>query len=157
MEPRLVAYGWTQNGPVALPPRAMAYGVGALLIAMALVGLTLGYRAAQRQTAAPGLDDVASSVSDGVLIARPIVELPPPVAAAPAPDDAAKAAADKAKADDIATKAAAAQAVQTKPSKGAGDIDEILASPTEKPPAPAKATADEAPPPGPPVKSDVPF
>ena len=48
----------------------------------------------------------------------------------------------------------AAQAVQAKPSKPAGSIDEILASPSEKPPAPVKPSADEAPPT---AQSDVPF
>ena len=37
------------------------------------------------------------------------------------------------------------------------DIDQILASPSERPTAPTKQGGDEAAPPGPPVKSDVPF
>jgi hypothetical protein len=37
-----------------------------------------------------------------------------------------------------------------------GDIDQIMTSPTEKPPAPVKAPP-EAPPGTAPVKSDVPF
>jgi hypothetical protein len=78
-----------------------------------------------------------------------------------APDaDQAKqdaADADQAKADALAAKAAAAQAVQAKPSKPTGNIDDILTSPSEKPPAPVKPSADEAPPPGAPVKTDVPF
>jgi len=152
-----MAYSWTENGPVSLPPRSIAYGVGALLLVLAVAGVGLGYRAALRQSGAPGLDD-ASASADGTLIAKPIVDLPPAVTAPePAKDDKkADADADKAKADALARQLAAAQAIQAKPSKTAGDIDDILTSPSEKPPAPAKAP-DEAPPPGPPVKSDVPF
>ena len=50
-----------------------------------------------------------------------------------------------------------AQEIQAKPSKPGGDIDDILTSPNEKPPAQVKPAADEAPPPGAPVKTDVPF
>jgi hypothetical protein len=57
----------------------------------------------------------------------------------------------------LAAKAAMAQEIQAKPSKPGGDIDDILASPSEKPPAAVKPGADEAPPSSAPVKTDVPF
>ncbi len=153
-----MANSWTQSGPVSLPPRSLAYGVGALLFLLAVAGVGLGYRAALRQSGAPGLTDDTSGAADGTLIAKPIVDLPPPVTApAQADDKKPDADADKAKADALAAQTAAAQAIQAKPSKTEGDIDDILTSPSEKPPAPAKAPTDEAPPPGPPVKSDVPF
>jgi len=153
-----MAYSWTENGPVSLPPKSIAYGVGALLLVLAVAGAGLGYRAALRQSGAPGLADDTADASDGTLIAKPIVDLPPPVAApAPTEDKKPDADADKAKADALAAQTAAAQAIQAKPSKTAGNIDDILTSASEKPPAPAKPPADEAPPPGPPVKSDVPF
>ena len=146
---------WTPDGPISLPPRALAYGAGAAIAAMAVVGIGLGFNASLRQSGAPGLADPGQNVSaDGTLIAKPIVELPPPVTAAneAGAENTAVNAAD-AEGDKIDAQTAAAQAVQSKPSKAAGDIDQILTSPTEKPPAPIKAPADEAPP----VKSDVPF
>ena len=84
------------------------------------------------------------------------MDLAPPTAA---PDDK-KADADDSdddtdKSDALAAKTAAAQAIQAKPANPGGDIDDVLASPTEKPPTPTKAP-DESPP-GTPVKSDVPF
>jgi hypothetical protein len=146
---------WTPDGPISLPPRTLAYGAGAVIAAMAVVGIGLGFNASLRQSSAPGVEGVGQSASaDGAPIASPIVELPPPVAAASdeASTNTTTNAVD-AEADTIDAQTAAAQAVQSKPSKSAGDIDQILTSHTEKPPAPVKATADEAPP----VKSDVPF
>ncbi|MGI9168602.1 MAG: hypothetical protein ACR2FH_00295 [Caulobacteraceae bacterium] len=158
----VMASTWTQNGPVSLPPRSLAYGAAALLVALAAAGVALGLRAAWRESGAPGLaaGSAASASSDDTLTARPIVGLPAP---AP-PPDAAKdetqsddtAAADQSKADTIAAKTVAAQAIQAKPSQPAGNIDDILTSASEKPAAPVKPPADEAPP-GAPVKSDVPF
>jgi hypothetical protein len=151
---------WTENDPVSLPPRPLAYAAGALLVALALAGVTLGLRAASRESGAPDLGGGPAAVASGddTLTAKPIVDLPAPVAAPEeATTDKADAADDQAKADAIAAKTAAAQEIQAKPSKPAGDIDQILTSASEKPPAPAKPAADEAPPPGAPVKSDVPF
>jgi hypothetical protein len=155
-----MASDWTENGPISLPPRSLAYGVGAMIALLAVIGVALGLRAAWREPAAPGLDSDASQNASGddAIAAQPIVELPPPVAA-PAPAKDAKAdatATDEAKAKALAAQTAAAQAIQAKPSKAAGDIDAILTSASEKPPAPVKPPADEAPPEAP-VKSDVPF
>ena len=152
---------WTDNGPVSLPPRSLAYGAGALLVALAIAGVALGLRAAWREAGAPDLGGgPATAVSGGdTLVAKPIVDLPAAVAEPePATDEAKpdQAATDQARADAIAVKTAAAQAIQAKPSKPAGNIDDILTSASEKPPASAKPAADEAPP-GAPVKSDVPF
>ena len=145
---------WTEDGPVALPPKPLAMGVGAALILLACVGVGLGIRAAWKQNGAPELGaTAASSDSADTLIAKPIVDLP-----APTPANAVnEVVADKDQnADVIDEKTAEAQKIQATPSQSGGDIDQILASPTEKPPPPAKPTAEEAPP-GPPVKSDVPF
>lgn len=157
-----MATAWIENGPVSLPPRPLAYGAGALVFILALVGVALGMRAAWREAGAPDLGGgrAQSAAGDDTLIAKPIVEPPPP---APAPEPAKDeektdaASAGKQKADTLAAQTAAAQAIQAKPSKPAGSIDDILTSASEKPPAPVKPAADETPPPGPPVKSDVPF
>lgn len=144
---------WTAHQPIALPPRSLAYAAAALLGALVVFGLASGFLATLRQASAPGVggDSSAQTAADGTLIAKPIVEIQAPTAAEPADAQADKADAS-ADAQDIASQAAAAQAVQAKPSKAGGNIDDILTSPTEKPPAPVKAP-DEAPP----VKTDVPF
>lgn len=156
-----MANAWTSNGPVSTPPRPLAYFAGLLLVILAVAGVALGLRAAWRQAGAPSLSGGTAEASsdDDTLTAKPIVDLPAPVAAPEPAKDAANDTndADEAKADAIAAKTAAAQAIQSKPAKTGGDIDDILASTSEKPPAAAKPAADEAPPPGPPVKSDVPF
>jgi hypothetical protein len=149
-----MADGWIENGPVSLPPRALAYGAGALVLVLAVVGGGLGYDAAWRRQAGPELNATGPANQPGDLVAKPIVEIAPP---APAPeeskdeDTADDQANDEAKADALT---AAAQANQGKDAKG--DIDQIMASPTEKPPAPVKGPP-EAPPGTAPVKSDVPF
>lgn len=152
---------WTGNGPVSLPPKWLAYTAGAIVMALAVVGVGMGIRAAFRDGGAPDLGGVSDSTADkNTLVAAPIVQAPPPAAAPDASADANKddaADADQGKADALAAKAAMAQEIQAKPSKPAGNIDDILASPSEKPPAPVKPGADEAPPPGAPVKTDVPF
>jgi hypothetical protein len=154
-----MASAWIENGPVSLPPRSLAYGVGAALFLLAFVGVGLGLRAAWRESGAPGLagDSSQSADSADTLIAKPIVELPPPPVANEADNEATTdVKEDDSKADAIQEKTAEAQQVQATASKSGGDIDKILASPTEKPTAPAKPVTDETPP-GPPVKSDVPF
>jgi hypothetical protein len=152
---------WTRNGPVSLPPRWLAYTAGAMVMALAVVGVGMGIRAAFRDGGAPDLGGVADGAADkSTLVAAPIVQPPPPVAAPDASADTGKddaADADQDKADALAAKAAMAQEIQAKPSKPGGDIDDILASPNEKPPAPVKTGADEAPPSSAPVKTDVPF
>jgi hypothetical protein len=146
--------GWIDNGPVSLPPRALAYGAGLLVLAMAVVGGGLGFSAAWRRQAAPELSAAGPANQPGDIIAKPIVEIaPPPPAPEESKDDSADDQAnDAAKAD---AQTAAAQAIQGKPDAN-GDIDQIMTSSTEKPPAPVKPATDEAPP-GAPVKSDVPF
>ncbi len=149
---------WTGEGPVSLPPRGLAYSAGALVFLLALVGIGLGFRAAWRSPTEPGLGDASSAaLGDDAVTAQPIVELPPPVTAPVAAKEEAKpdaATNDDDKAKELAAQTAAAQAVQAKPSKASQDIDDILTSTSEKPPAPVKPSADEAPPP---EKSDVPF
>jgi|GEM_PF-3117568 len=154
--------GWTGSGPVALPPRSLAYTAGGLIAVLAVVGLGMGFRAAWRAPAEPGSasDSSRNLNADGELTARPIIELPPPVTAATNDkvDDAAADAATDAQvaSESISSKSAAAQALQSKSSSQSGNIDDILTSPQEKPPAPVKSPTDEAPPAAP-VKSDVPF
>jgi hypothetical protein len=153
-----MASSWTGEGPVSTPPRSLAYGAAIILAVLAVVGMGLGFRAAFRQASAPGLDAdaVNAAAGEGVITAAPIVDLPAPVAAIPENDKTADTKADAQDAESLAAKTAAAQAIQSKAAKPAGDIDDILASPTEKPPPPVKAAPDEAPP-NAPVKSDVPF
>ena len=153
-----MASSWTENGPIALPPRPLALGMGAALVLLAFVGVGLGVRAAWKDTGAPDLGGSAADSADSAdtLTAKPIVELP---AAPPAANTADNAVADESdNSDAIQEKTAEAQQVQSNAAKSGADIDQILASPTEKPTAPGKTGAAEAPPPpGPPVKSDVPF
>jgi hypothetical protein len=151
-----MASAWTENGPVALPPKPLALAVGAALFLLACVGVGMGLHAAWKDNGAPELGGAAAaSAGDAdTLIAKPIVELP----AAPPANATNEVVAEKdaANADAIDEKTAAAQKIQATPSQSGGDIDQILTSPTEKPPPAAKPAAVETPP-GPPVKSDVPF
>lgn len=153
-----MASAWIENGPISLPSRSLAYTAGLAVVLFAVLGVGAGFEAAFRRSAEPGLGAAADTgAKDDALTAKPIVDLAPP---APAPeaakDDADDTDADQAKADALAAQTAAAQAIQAKPANGGGNIDEVLTSPTEKPPAAASKGADEAPP-GAPVKSDVPF
>ena len=148
---------WVENGPVALPTRSLAYVAGAIVAVLAVVGVGLGFKASLREAPIPGAQDGTAVANDGALTARPLVEIPPPVEATEdtkAADAEADAEADKAKADEL-TAQSAALAVQAKTAKSGGNIDEILTDKSEKPPAPVKAPAEDAP--GAPVKSDVPF
>lgn len=153
-----MASSWTEHGPIALPPRPLAFGIGATLVLLAFVGTGLGLRAAWKDTGAPDLGGVAADSADSAdtLTAKPIVELPAPP---PPSNTASNASSDEAdNSDAIDERTAEAQQVQSNAAKSNADIDKILASPTERPTAPSKSAADEAPPPpGPPVKSDVPF
>jgi hypothetical protein len=152
-----MASAWTENGPVSLPPRSLALGVAAALVVVAFVGVGLGMRAAWRENGAPDLSGAATASGDGAdtLTAKPIVDMPPPPVAA-ATNEATADTKDEDKADAIQEKTAEAQQIQATASKSGGNIDTILASPSEKPPTPTKPATDETPP-GPPVKSDVPF
>jgi hypothetical protein len=151
-----MASAWTENGPISLPSRLLAYSAGLAVMLFAVLGAGAGFEAAFRRNAGPELEAASGpGAKDDAQIAKPIVDLAPPT---PAPE-AAKADADKPdadKADALAAQTAAAQAIQAKPANAGGDIDEVLTSPTEKPPATQGKGADEAPP-GAPVKSDVPF
>jgi hypothetical protein len=152
-----MARAWTENGPIALPSRLIAYSAAAALVLCAFVGAGLGLEASWRK--APGLDvDAGASTGgkDDAVIAKPIVDMAPPAAAPEAAKNQAASDDDDDQADNLAEQTAAAQAIQAKAAKTGGDIDDVLASPTEKPPAPIKAPADESAP-GSPVKSDVPF
>jgi hypothetical protein len=153
-----MASAWIENGPISLPPRTLAYGAGFAVVLLAILGAAAGFEAGSHRSTGPELDATSGAgPKDDALIAKPVVDLappaPPPEAAKPDPDDADAA---KAKADDLAAQTAAAQAIQAKPADAGGNIDEVLTSPTEKPPAAAGKGADESPP-GAPVKSDVPF
>jgi hypothetical protein len=152
-----MAGGWIDNGPVSLPPRILAYGAGAVVLGLAIAGAGLGFDAAWRRQGGqePSVSQPANRAGD--LVAKPIVEIAPPTPAPEADkeDDDDKAN-DQAKAEALAAQTAAAQSLQAKPA-AKGDIDDILTSPTEKPPPAIKAPIDEAPPTNAPVKTDVPF
>jgi hypothetical protein len=151
-----MAGGWIDNGPVSLPPRAIAYSAGVLVFLLAVGGAGLGFEAAWRRQTGPEPSAAEPANRAGDLVAKPIVEIAPPT---PAPDAAKEdeddKANDQAKASALAAQTAAAQAIQAK-TAAKGDIDDILTSPTEKPPSLVKAP-DEAPPSAAPVKTDVPF
>ena len=60
-----MADSWIDNGPVSLPPRALAYGAGALVLAMAVVGGGLGFDAAWRKPGWPGTHRIRSGQPAG--------------------------------------------------------------------------------------------
>ena len=148
---------WTGQEPVSTPPKNLAYGAGALLIVLAFVGVGLGYKASLRGGGSDSSGEIASADDSGALIAKPIVTLPAAPAASNTADNTADEADNSDKGTAIEVKTAEAQRVQAATAKSGPDIDQILTSPSEKPTAPAKGAGDEAAPPGPPVKSDVPF
>lgn len=149
---------WTQNGPVSLPPRSVAYGAGLIVLVVGLAGLGFGFKTGLHSSQPGAADASARVTADGSTEeARPIVVLPPPVTA---PVVAATAAPKKDEADsstddakEAQAQAVAAQQVQGKGGKSGQDIDDILTSSSEKPPAPVKPSNDEAPP----TRSDVPY
>jgi hypothetical protein len=152
-----MASAWTENGPISLPSRPLAYGAGLAVVLFAVLGVGAGFEAAFHRSAGPEVDAAAEAgAKDDALIAKPIVDLAPPTPPPEAAKDTSADDAEAAKADALAAQEAAAQAIQAKPANAGGNIDEVLASPTEKPVATPSKGADEAPP-GAPVKSDVPF
>jgi hypothetical protein len=152
-----MASAWTENGPISLPSRTLAYGAGLAVVLFAVLGAGAGYEAAARRSAGPDLDAASGAgAKDDALPAKPIVDLAPPAPPPEAAKDDSNDDADASKADDLAAQTAAAQAIQAKPATAGGDIDQVLTSPTEKPPSTTAKGADEAPP-GAPVRSDVPF
>jgi hypothetical protein len=152
-----MASAWTENGPISLPSRPLVALAAIGVVAFAVMGAGMGFQAASRRGPAPEPGAARAAGKDDALIARPIVDLAPPMAAPSTARDRSDDDADdeEAKAAALAAQTAAAQAIQAKPSAAAGDIDDVLASPTEKPPAAVKAPDDATP--APPVKSDVPF
>ncbi|HWA61888.1 MAG TPA: hypothetical protein VG939_10970, partial [Caulobacteraceae bacterium] len=144
---------WTENGPVSIPSRPIAYTAAAVLALVAAAGLGLGFKAALRGGVGAVAGASGKAADDGATDAQPIVVLPPPVAA-PAQQAKKDDQTDAEKAQEAAAKAAAAQQIQAKPSKPDQNIDDILTSASEKPPAPVKPATDEAPPA---TRSDVPY
>jgi hypothetical protein len=146
---------WTDNGPVSVPPQTVVYGAALVVALAALGGVGVGFRAGWRDAGRPALGaGDQTQGADSAIIAKPIVDIGAIEQQAP-PDtsNAASPAVEAAQAtNDIAVKTAAAQAAQSRPSQGAVNIDDIVASSSEKPQAPAKPTTDEQAP-----KSDVPF
>ena len=53
-----MASAWTQNGPISLPSRTLAYGAGLAVVLFAALGATAGYEAAFRRSAGPELGAV---------------------------------------------------------------------------------------------------
>jgi hypothetical protein len=152
---------WSESGPISTPPRSMVTFVAIVLAGVAVFSVGYGVRATMRAggPAAAGSGD--QGLDSQAAIAKPLVDIPaveqPPVAAA-APVAANAAAAkqdDEDDANSVAEKTAAAQAAQSKPAQQPTDIDQMMASPSEKPQPPAKPSADESAP-GSPTNS-VPF
>jgi hypothetical protein len=154
---------WTDNGPVSLPPRGVAYFTAGLMVVLALAGAGLGFRASWRNGDRPALGDAGSTLADDQATpAKPIVDITaveqqavaaPAAAAANSAHDQDDQADDDS--NDIAAQTAAAQAVQSRATKSAtSNIDDILTSRSERPQAPAKPSNDESAPGG---KNDVPF
>jgi len=148
----------THHGPVSIPPRGVVYGAATAVALAAVIGLGIGFRAGWRDGGRTpfGASDQSQGV-DSAVIAKPVVDIPqveqqaPPAVAANAIDNS-----DDNDSNAIAAKAAAAQALQSKPVTTTPTIDDVEASPSEKPEAAAKPSTDEGEP-GAPVKTDVPF
>ena len=141
---------WSESGPVSTPPRATVTLVAAVLAGVAVFGVGYGFHEVWR-AGGPSVAGSGDQNQDAqAVIAKPIVDIPaveqPPVAAnaAPAANAVAAKDADEEEANSIAEKTAAAQAVQSKPAQQPTDIDQMMASPSEKPQAPAKPTTDES-------------
>ena len=134
-------------------------GVVAFLIGVAAIaGVGLGFKASSRDASRPAQGSIDTQISGQATLAQPIVELPQPQAAPKAANSIVADANATDNGDDssaIAQKTAAVQAAQSKPAQAPSNPDDILASPSERPQAPAKPSTDEAPPSAP--KSDVPF
>ena len=143
---------WTDHGPISLPPRTAVYGAALIIGVAGLIGVGVGLRASLREAGRPGLAGAVSQPDDQAAIARPIVDIPSVEQQAAANTAATAAAGQGAASNELAEKTAALQAAQSQPSQGGDNIDQMMASPSEKPQAPAKPAQDEAPP-----KSDVPF
>lgn len=153
---------WSESGPISTPPRGMVTFVAIVLAGVAVFSVGYGVRATMRAGGPATAGSGDQGVDSQAAIAKPLVDIPaveqPPVAtnAAPAAANTAAAKADEGDdANSVAEKTAAAQAAQSKPAQQPTDIDQMMASPTEKPQPPAKPSADESAP-GSPTNS-VPF
>jgi hypothetical protein len=135
----------------------------AMVVALAgVAGAGIGFKTGFHNGERPGLGggDQAQA-TDTATLAKPIVDLQAIEQQAPVP---AANAVQEAKADDdsnsIAVRTAQAEQVQSKSATSTTSIDDVLASSTEKPQAPAKPSTDEQAPQatsGNGGKSDVPF
>jgi hypothetical protein len=147
-----MAGAWTDNGPISLPSRPLAYGAGLAVLAFAALGAGLGFQASARKAVTPELGGGARGGADDALIARPIVDLAPP-SSAPVQDrnDDAGSDDEMAKTDVAAPPADAANAAGPAAAPGAAAPAAPPADRSQAAPAPGDAPA------APPVKSDVPF
>jgi len=152
---------WTQHGPVSVPPSTVVGLVAFCIGAAAIASVGLGLRASWRDSSHPAAGEIDTTLTGQAIPAQPIVQYAQPEAPAAATNTAAAATNSASEAaddsQDIAAKTAAAQAAQSKPSQSVPNIDDMLASPSEKPQAPAKPSTDESAPSSSPPKSDVPF
>jgi hypothetical protein len=139
---------WSESGPVSTPPRSTITFVAFALTAVAVLAAGYGAHAVWRAGGPAAVGSGDQSQDAQAVNARPLLDIPgveqPPVAnAAPAANAVAAKDQDAAEANTIAEKTAAAQAVQSKPADQPTDIDQMMASPSEKPQAPAKPSTDE--------------
>lgn len=138
---------WSESGPISTPPRSTVTLVAAALACVAVIAVGYSARAVWRAGGPASIGSGDASQDSQAVIAKPLLDIPaaeqPPVAnAAPAANAVAKET-DEAEANSIAEKTAAAQAVQSKPADQPTDIDQMMASPSEKPQPPAKPSTDE--------------
>jgi hypothetical protein len=138
---------WTENGPISLPTRPLAYGAGLVVIGFAVLGVSLGFQASFRRVAGPEAGAERGTGPDDAIAARPIVDLSP-TTTAPVADRRSADEPDSGDADEE-TQPSANPADQAGPPSAAPEASADKPSPPVKP-------ADEATP-APPVKSDVPF
>lgn len=138
---------WSESGPVSTPPRSTVTFVAAALAVVAVVGVGYGMHAVWRAGGPASVGSGDQGQDAQAIGAKPLVDIPaveqPPVANAAPAANATAARNDEDEANTIAAKTAAAQAVQSKPAEQPTDIDQMMASPSEKPQAPAKPSTDE--------------
>jgi len=147
----------TRPEPVSVPPHRVVYVAAGLIAFTALAGAGFGFRTGFHNGQRPGFGGAdQTQATDNASIAKPIVDVQALEQQAPigpaAANSAEQAAADS---NAIALRTAAAEQVQAKSATSTASIDDVLASSSERPQAPARPSTDEqAPSTG---KNDVPF
>jgi hypothetical protein len=151
---------YAQTDPVSVPPRPVVYIVAVIVALTGVAGAAIGFRTGFHNGERPGLGGSdQTQTADTATLAKPIVDLQAIEQQAPVPSNTAQAAEAQNDSNAIAVRTAQAEQVQSKAATSTTSIDDVLASSSEKPQAPAKPSTDEQAPQATSGggKSDVPF